>query len=234
MVCRQIVLLWVSIKFFKEKGDVMLFADRTQAGKQLADELKDYANNKEAIVLGLPRGGLPVAYEISDALNLPLDILLVRKLGVPGFEELAMGAIASGDVEVFNEDVLRSMHITEKQIEFVTKKEKEELQRRSLRYRGDKPYPEIKDKIIILVDDGIATGATMRAGIAALRKMQPKKIIVAVPVASSYTLSEIRPLVDECICLETPEPFEAIGLWYRTFEQLDDSEVIRILNRRLG
>lgn len=209
------------------------FRDRTHAGKELATQLTAYANRPDAIVLGLPRGGVPVAYEVAKALNLPLDICLVRKLGVPGHQELAMGAIASGGVRVLNYQVLSQLAISEKALEHVAARELRELQRRDRAYRGDRSQPEVCDRTVILVDDGIATGATMRAAIAVLQKQQPKELVVAVPVAPLAGCQALATEVDRVICLSNPEPFYAIGLWYKNFAQTTDNQVHNLLAKQL-
>lgn len=205
--------------------------NRIVAGRLLADALKNYTDNPQVLVLALPRGGVPVAYEISRALHVPLDVFLVRKLGVPYHQELAMGAIAMGGVTILNSDIVQQMNITKNEIEAVTQKEEQELMRRNERYRNNKPLPVIKDKIIILVDDGLATGATMRAAIAALQKFNPTKIIIAVPVAPADTLYELQNLVDDVICTLTPTPFLSISLWYDEFPQTSDEEVCELLGK---
>lgn len=205
------------------------FSDRHDAGRVLASLLTAYANHSDAIVLALPRGGVPVAYEIANALALPLDIFVVRKLGVPGHEELAFGAIASGDVIVFNSEIVNDLKIPKSAIDQVIKAEQKELQRRDVAYRGTQPFPVLKDKIIILVDDGMATGATMRAAIEATRKQQPRYLIVAVPVAADSTCQEMAPLVDEFICPLRPHDFYAVGVWYDEFLQTTDEEVHQLL-----
>jgi len=205
------------------------FADRREAGKQLAKKLMAYANRPDVSVLALPRGGVPVAYEVARALHAPLDVFLVRKLGVPGQEELAMGAIATGGVRVLNEDV--TAYVDEAVIDAVAQREQLELIRRERLYRGDRPAPEVRDRTVILVDDGLATGSTMRAAAMALRKMGPSKIIVAVPVAAEETGHEFRREVDEVVCAMTPEPFMAVGLWYRDFSQTSDEEVRTLLEQ---
>lgn len=202
---------------------------RAAAGKFLADALKEYTNNSQVLVLALPRGGVPVAYEISNALHAPLDVFLVRKLGVSYQEELAMGAIAMGGVTVLNSDVVQQTGVSKEEIAAVTKKEEQELNRRNERYRNNKPLPEIKNKIIVLVDDGLATGATMRAAVAALKKMNPAKIIIAVPVAPQDTLNELENLVDDVICILSPIPFFSISMWYEEFPQTSDEEVCDLL-----
>ncbi|MEM9164675.1 MAG: phosphoribosyltransferase [Cyanobacteria bacterium P01_F01_bin.4] len=210
------------------------FRDRTQAGRQLATQLKAYANRSDVIVLGLPRGGVPVAYVVAQTLNVPLDICLVRKLGVPGHRELAIGAIASGGVRILNYDVLSWVSISDKMLEHVAARELRELQRRDRVYRGDRPQPKIRDLTVILVDDGLATGATIRAAIAVLQKQQPKEIIVAVPVAPASECQALKTEVDKVVCLATPEPFYAIGLWYENFAQTTDDQVRDLLSRQLA
>ncbi|WP_026103576.1 phosphoribosyltransferase [Pseudanabaena sp. PCC 6802] len=210
------------------------FQNRTEAGKLLADRLKEYTNRPGGLVLGLPRGGVPVAFEVAQALDLPLDICLVRKLGVPGHKELAMGAIASGGVRVLNYDVVSWLGISGKTIDGVAAKELRELQRRDRAYRGDRPSPDVRDRTVILVDDGLATGSTMRAAITVLKSQQPQQIIVAVPVAPLETCNELQAEVDKLVCLITPEPFYAIGLWYEDFAQTTDDEVRKLLAKRLA
>ncbi|WP_131795321.1 phosphoribosyltransferase [Fluoribacter gormanii] len=209
----------------------MNYDDRYQAGRVLTDLLKDYEKRTDVIVLALPRGGVPVAYEIASKLSLPLDIFIVRKLGVPGHEELAMGAIASGGITVFNEEIVNSLHISKEAINKIHKSEQEELSRRELAYRGKKPFPMLPGKTVILVDDGIATGYTMRAAIAALKQQNPAKIIVTVPVAARSTCDEIAPLVDEIICPMRPVNFYAVGMWYNDFSQTTDDEVMQLLKK---
>ncbi len=208
--------------------------DRRTAGRALAEALKDYAGRSDVIVLALPRGGMPVAAEIARALEAPLDLMLVRKLGVPGYPELAMGAIASGGVRVMNDDVVRGMGISQEAIERVAEEERHELERRARAYRGDRPWPDLKGRCVILVDDGLATGATMHAAIDAVRAQHPDCIVVAVPVAPPDTIQALRPLVDEVVCPHTPEPFQAIGLWYRDFSQTPDEEVIALMEELAG
>jgi len=207
----------------------MIYRNRMDAGRQLAERLKAYVNRDDVLVLALPRGGVPVAYEVAKALNAPLDIFLVRKLGVPGHEELAMGAIATGGVRVLNEDVVNYLGIPARVIDAVAEKELKELERRERSYRGDRPEPNVREKTIILVDDGLATGSTMRAAVAALRQQQPKKIIVAVPVSAPQTCDEYRMGVDEIVCGYTPEPFFGVGQWYVDFSQTTDEEVRELL-----
>ena len=212
----------------------MIYRDRTEAGKRLAAELEAYAGRADVLVLALPRGGVPVAFEVAAALRAPLDIFLVRKLGVPGHEELAMGAIATGGVRVLNEDVMRYINIPDEVIDAVAAKEQRELARREQLYRDDRPAPDVRGRTVILVDDGLATGSTMRAAAAALRKQQPAKIIVAVPVAAAATCDEFRAEVDEVVCAVTPEPFQAVGLWYKDFSQTTDEEVHDLLAQAAG
>lgn len=205
------------------------FFDRSEAGKVLAKQLKPFANKSNVIVLALPRGGVPVAYEIAKALSLPLDVFIVRKLGVPGHEELAMGAIATGNVTVFNNEILESLNISKTSIDKVIQSEQQELQRRNLTYRDNKPFPPLESKTIILVDDGIATGATMRAAIKALYQQNPKKIVIAVPVAALSTCQEIAELVDQVVCPIQTDDFYAVGMWYENFSQTSDAEVSTLL-----
>src|SRR5213082_3189496 len=206
-----------------------IFPDRAEAGRLLGLKLAQYAGRDDVIVLGLPRGGVPVAYEVAQALHLPLDVFIVRKLGVPGFEELAAGAIASGGVRVLNEDVMRAIPHADQAIEAVTAREKAELQRREQSYREGRPAPELRDRIAILVDDGLATGATMRAAVKALRKRGAAKILVAVPVGPPDTCHEIEEQTDETICLSTPEFFQAVGQYYEDFSQTTDEDVRQLL-----
>lgn len=206
-----------------------LFRNRREAGRRLAAELREYAGRPDAIVLALPRGGVPVGYEIAEALHVPLDVFVVRKLGLPWQEELAMGALASGNVRVLDEDLIRVARVTPEDVARVTAVEQAELERRERRYRGDRPFPHLQGRTIILVDDGLATGSTMRAAVAALRKEQPARIVVAVPVSATETCDAFRDIADEIICAETPEPFQAVGLWYEDFSQTTDDEVHELL-----
>lgn len=207
----------------------MLFEDRRDAGRALAEKLEDHAGRPDVLVLGLPRGGVPVAYEVARALHAPLDVFLVRKLGLPGQEELAMGAIASGGIRVVNPDVLSELGVPEELIDEVAREEEEELARRERLYRGDRPPPQVEGRTVILADDGLATGASMRAAVAALRQLRPARIVVAVPVAARETCDELRSEVDEVVCAVTPEPLYAIGMWYRDFSQTSDEEVRSLL-----
>jgi predicted phosphoribosyltransferase len=207
------------------------FRDRNEAGQALAGELKHLAGQRDVVVLALPRGGVPIGFEIAHALQAPLDVFLVRKLGVPAYEELAMGAIASGGTVVLNESVVEQLRITADQIEEVRRREALELARREQAFRnGGTPLP-VSGRVCIIVDDGLATGSTMRAAVLGLRKQHPKRIIVAVPVASAETCREFETLADEVICLYTPEPFIAVGRWYHDFSQLTDEQVRDYLER---
>ena len=207
----------------------MKYQNRYEAGKILAEHLHAYANNANVIVLALPRGGVPVAYEIAEALHAPLDVFVVRKLGVPGHKELAMGAIASGNAHVFNEDIIRELQISLEEIRTVMRNEQDELNRRESLYRQNKPFPSLLDKIVILVDDGIATGATIRVAINALKKLQPAKLILAVPVAQKSLSTQLRQKVDEYICPLEPSDLNAVGAWYDDFSQTEDDEVHTLL-----
>lgn len=206
-----------------------LYRDRSEAGQVLATMLKHYADRQDVLVLALPRGGVPVAYEVAKALHAPLDVFLVRKLGVPGHEELAMGAIATGGVRVINQEVVRMLHIPDEVIDAVTAREQQELRRREHLYRDDLPPPHVQGRTVILIDDGLATGSTMRAAVAALRQQHPARIVVAVPVAAPSTCSELQAEVDEIICAYTPEPFYGVGFWYEDFSQISDKEVHDLL-----
>ncbi len=208
-----------------------LFRDRADAGQQLAKKLTAYANRPDVLVLALPRGGVPVAYEAARALGAPLDVFLVRKLGVPGHEELAMGAIATGGVQVLNRSLVHALGIPDEMVEAVVAREQRELERRERAYRDGRPTPDVRGRTVILVDDGLATGSTMRAAAAALRQQQAARIVVAVPVAPAETCEEFKAEVDEVVCAVTPEPFYAVGLWYEDFSQTTDEEVHDLLAR---
>jgi predicted phosphoribosyltransferase len=205
------------------------FRNRREAGRLLAAKLAAYANRPDVLVLALPRGGVPVAYEVARALGAPLDVFLVRKLGVPGQEELAMGAVASGGVRVINGPVVRALRIPPELIDAVAAREQEEIARQERLYRGDRPPPDIRGRTVILVDDGLATGATMLAAVKALRQQQPSRIIVAVPIASRETCEQLQSEVDDIVCAMTAEPFYAVGLWYQDFSQTSDDEVRDLL-----
>ncbi|MCX6047313.1 MAG: phosphoribosyltransferase [Chloroflexi bacterium] len=210
-----------------------LFRDRTDAGQQLAAKSMHYAGQPDLLVLGLPRGGVPVAFEVARALEAPLDIFLVRKLGVPGQEELAMGALASGGVRVLNQKVIAELHIPDNVLAAATKAEQQELVRREQTYRGERPAPTLQNKTVILVDDGLATGASMRAAVLAIQVQKPARIVVAVPTAAHQTGQEFKGLADEIICVETPKPFWGVGWWYENFSPTSDQEVCLLLKRKL-
>jgi len=208
-----------------------VFRDRMEAGQLLAGELMRYANQSNVIVLGLPRGGVPVAFEVATALRAPLDVFVVRKLGTPGHRELAMGAIATGGVRVLNEEVVRGLGIPMAVIDKVTAEEKQELKRRELAYRSSGSEPEVRGKTVLLIDDGVATGSTMRAAIRALQAQHPARLIVGVPAAAGSTYLELRSEVDEFVALMTPEPFYGVGEWYQDFSQTSDAEVTELIER---
>lgn len=201
------------------------FRDREHAGRVLAEALRGYAGRPDVLVLGLPRGGVPVAYEVARALDAPLDVFIVRKLGVPGHRELAMGAIASGGVRVLNDSVVGQLGVSRGAIDYVAAEEQRELERRERMFRGERPAPDVKGKVVILVDDGLATGSTMRAAVAALRKLEPARLVVAVPVGARQTCDAFREEVDEIVCARSPDDFQAVGMWYEDFEQTTDDEV---------
>lgn len=207
------------------------FSDRIHAGRALADELGAYAGLDGVIVLGLPRGGIPVAAEVAAKLDAPLDVWLVRKLGVPGHEELAMGAIACGGVLELDRDLIRDLGIGPDDLERTVRRERAELERRERAYRRGQPGLDPRGRTVILVDDGMATGASMRAAIHALQALRPARIVAAVPVASKQACADLRPLVDECVCVAEPEPFRAVGLWYDDFDPTSDAEVVDCLDR---
>lgn len=210
---------------------IKIFQNRSDAGQFLAEKLSEYANRSDVVVLGLPRGGVLVASEVARKLDAPLDILVVRKLGVPGHEELAMGAIASGGVRVLNEDVLSYLNIPADIIDLVVESEQLELQRREREYRGQRPRPDLKNRTVIIVDDGLATGSSMRAAVRAVRAEHPQKIVVAVPVGARETCDSFKKEADTvAVCAITPEPFKAVGMWYSDFSQTTDEEVRKLLN----
>jgi putative phosphoribosyl transferase len=206
-----------------------LFQDRTDAGRTLAKKLSHYADRKDIVVLGMPRGGVPVAFEVAQLLRVPLDVFIVRKLGVPGQEELAMGAIASGGIRILNDVVIRSKRISETVIDAVTERERIELDRRELAYRGHRTAPIVREKTVILVDDGIATGSTMLAAVAALKQQQPRRIVVAAPAAPVESCDELQQAVDELIVIVRPDPFYSVGQSYEIFGQISDEEVQKLL-----
>ncbi len=210
------------------------FRDRAGAGVRLAEALGKYAERAEVLVLALPRGGVPVGVEVSRALAAPLDLMLVRKLGVPGHEELAMGAVASGGVIVLNEDVVGSLGLSEEVIAAVAERERAELERRERVYRGERPAPEVEGRVLLLVDDGLATGATMRVAVKAARKLGPAEVVVAVPVAPPDTCLQLEEVADEVVCVSAPDPFLAIGVWYERFPQVSDERVRELLDGAVG
>ena len=209
----------------------MLFQDRFDAGRLLASKLRPFANRSDTVVLALPRGGVPVGFEVAKALNAPLDVFVVRKLGVPGYEELAMGAIASGGIRVLNEDVVRTLGIPDEVIDTVAAKEERELDRRERDYRDGRPPVDVQGRTVILVDDGLATGSSMRVAVMALKRKKPAQIVVAVPVAAAETCAEMELEVDQVICVVTPDPFRSVGEWYWDFSQTSDEEVRDLLRR---
>jgi len=210
---------------------LMIFANREEAGRRLAEALSDYSDKADTLVLALPRGGVPVAYQISSRLHLPLDLLLVRKLGVPGHEELAMGAIAWGQIRYFNDDIIRSLNISREEIDRIIDREQRILVERNALYRNDGPPPDVEGKTVIIVDDGLATGATMKAAVAAMRQAGAGNVIVAVPVGALSTCIELEALADAVVCLSSPEPFYGVGRWYADFSQTSDFEVQDLLEK---
>jgi putative phosphoribosyl transferase len=207
------------------------FTDRHEAGKEVSSQLRDYRGRDDVVVLALPRGGVPVAFEVAEALDAPLDVFVVRKLGMPGHPEFAIGAIASGGVRVLNEDVVRWYNIPDRVIDAIAKRETAELERREREYRAGRPMTELRGRVVILVDDGLATGSTMRAAVQAVRALNPARVIVAAPVGAPETCDQFADIADEVICARTPEPFSAVGLWYRDFSQTTDEEVRELLQR---
>jgi putative phosphoribosyl transferase len=207
------------------------FRDRVDAGRALAARLGKYAARPDVLVLALPRGGVPVAYEVAQALGAPLDVFIVRKLGVPGHEEYAMGAVASGGIRVLSDEVVRGLGLTQADVDRVTARETAEIVRRERLYRGDRPEPDLSGRTVILVDDGLATGSTMKAAVKALSTRKPAAIVVAVPIAAPETCRELAREVHEVVCAVTPEPFHAVGLWYQDFSQTTDAEVHELLEK---
>lgn len=215
--------------YYKIPG--MIFADRANAGRKLAEKLEPYANRDDVVVLGIPRGGVPVAFEVATRLHAPLDVFLLRKPGVPGHEELAFGAVARGGVRFLDQEIVEAVGISGEQIERVTSVELKELQRREKAFRSGRPALDVRGKTVIVVDDGIATGSSMSAGIKALRQLQPSRLVVVVPVAPNRTCNRLKNEVDELVCLQTPLSFHAIGQFYEDFSQVPDEEVIELLKR---
>lgn len=207
------------------------YRNRTEAGQALAPHLAAYANRPDVVVLGLPRGGVPVGFAVAEALKAPLDVFTVRKIGVPGHEELALGAVATGGVRVLNEDVVSMLHLAPGVVETLAARTEQELAQRERAYRGDLPPPDLHGRTVVLVDDGLATGATMRAAVEAVRRQGAARVVVAVPVAAASTCEAMRTIADEVVCARTPEPFYAVGLWYEDFRQTTDDEVRDLLAR---
>ncbi|HEY9225685.1 MAG TPA: phosphoribosyltransferase [Gemmatimonadaceae bacterium] len=205
------------------------FHDRSEGGRQLAAALRHYAHRPDVVVLGLPRGGVPVAAEVARELGAPLDVFIVRKLGLPWNPELAMGAVARGGVRVLDQDLIRVAGVSEDDVKRVTAAETAELERRERAYRGSRPFPDVHGKTAILVDDGLATGSSMRAAVRAIREENPARVVVAVPVAAAETCEALREIADEVICVETPEPFTAVGVWYEDFSPTTDEEIQTLL-----
>jgi putative phosphoribosyl transferase len=210
---------------------MQIFHDRSDAGRQLARRLGEYAGRPDVVVLGLPRGGVPVAFEVARALGVPLDVFVVRKLGVPGHEELAMGALASGGVRVLNEDVVKAANISDEEIEETVQVEREELAWHERLYRGERPSLDVRGQTVLVVDDGLATGSSMRAAITALRQLSPARIIVAIPVGALATCRDLHSQVDDLVCVYLPDPFFAVSAWYEDFAQTSDEEVQELLER---
>ncbi|WP_447980054.1 phosphoribosyltransferase [Candidatus Nitrospira bockiana] len=208
-----------------------IFRDRVDAGRRLSEHLRHYQGRGDLVVLALPRGGVPVGYQVAQALQAPLDVMVVRKLGVPGHEELAMGAIASGGVRVVNEEVLHMLGAPDALVDRVAAQEEVELARRERAYRGDRPPVQVEGRVVILIDDGLATGATMRAAVSALKRRGPARIVVAVPVGAEEACHELRAEADEVVCAATPSPFFGVGAWYEDFAQTTDDEVRELLER---
>ncbi len=213
---------------------IQRFRNRIDAGRRLAERLRQYGGRRDVIVLALPRGGVPVGFEVSRELGVPLDVFVVRKLGLPWQEELAIGALASGGVRILDEDLIRVAGVSAEDLERITDAESRELERRERLYRGDRPFPDLSGKTVILVDDGLATGSTMRAAVTALRQEGPARVVVAVPVAAPETCDAFRDIADEVVCAATPEPFRAVSLWYEDFSQTTDEDVHRLLDQSLA
>lgn len=231
VICRGTVIAKRPlVSTFAYARPLFRYADRREAGLVLADRLKDLTGRNDVVVLGLPRGGIPVAHEVAKALKAPLDVFIVRKLGLPGHPELAMGAIASGGVRVLNDEIVRQLRVPAAAIEAVARDEQAELERRERTYRGARAPIPLEGRIAILVDDGLATGSSMRAAVLAVRRALPSQIIVAVPVGAGDTCRSLHEIADEVVCALTPEPFTAVGLWYENFEQTTDDEVRRLLS----
>ena len=218
-------------RFDPNSTEALPFSNRTEAGQLLGQALMHHAGREDVIVLALPRGGVPVAFEVARMIGASLDLMIVRKLGTPGHEELAMGAIATGGARVLNQDIVESLGIREDAIEAVARREMQEIERRDRAYRGNRPAPRVEGRRVILVDDGLATGATMRVAVEALRQQRPARIVIGVPVAPAETIALLHHEADEVVCLATPEPFFAIGYWYRDFAQTSDKEVEELLAR---
>jgi predicted phosphoribosyltransferase len=212
-----------------KEGTMSAFRDRRDAGRKLAQALSHYADRSDVTIFALPRGGVPVAYEVALALNAPMDVFVVRKLGLPGREELAIGAIGSGGVRVLNDDVIRILNVPQEMVNIVARRELEELQRREHIYRGDRTAPEVRDRTVLLIDDGLATGASMRAAVVGVRAQRPARIVIAVPTAAREVCDAFQFNVDEMVCLTTPEPFYGVSRWYEVFSQVDDEEVRALL-----
>ncbi len=230
MIGHRFKLVYAS--FFKAMQYIhSRFKNRIEAGQLLADRLKSYSGSKDLLILGLPRGGVPVAWEVAKRLNALFDVILVRKLGVPQNKELAMGAIAPGGIRILNNEIIRALGISQETINEVASEESQELERREKLFRNKRPQPLVRGKTVIIIDDGIATGSTMRAVIAILKSHRPAELIVAVPVAPASTLNEISSLVDRVVCLIVPEEFYAIGPWYEDFSQTTEDEVCAILSQ---
>jgi putative phosphoribosyl transferase len=211
----------------------MTFPDRKEAGCELVKSLSRYADRPDVIVVGVPRGGIPVAFEVATKLNVPLDVILLRKLGVPYQEELAFGAVASGGVRVLDQEIVEAAQISDSEIELIAARERKELERRERAYRGERLPLDVRGKTVIVVDDGIATGSSIRAGIRALRKMNPARLVIAVPVAPASTCRRLEHEVDELVCLQAPSSFVAIGVFYDDFSQVSDKEVTDLLHRSM-